>query len=443
MSRPTKVLISVVGNPEGYREAVYHYGGHTMRSTFSSSVLLDAENPDRAVLVGQYTLAREGKDFGGLQEETIKYIMGCLDGADRFTDFVIAPGVFTSRAGGRETAFRGDIYNFYAYVLYRLADLFAGLRGDVEVVLDLTHGINYMGYMTMRAVSLVLDAYSTSYRAALKVVNSDPFPLGYSSRPSKCAARADANYGPPPDLGLNVVLEVDVVPSFNYPIGRGSHVLRPSAASSEEKARLGKELEERFAGARACLAKYRYFVAAVNTGSLLAAFSFADDFGRCADAAVELFASSVEVTGDKGSLAVVPKYSFTDSFESLVVAGLIREVVGIEGKAEVELDELDEKAEIYRGKAVYSVVKNEVDSLRKMIGEGVQKDRGAATSWTPLTRYADLAGVKYSPDPDSRTFFAHAGMPYALVEAMGTKLRYRGDRLERVKSLLIPPARGT
>lgn len=174
---------------------------------------------------------------------------------------------------------------------------------------------------------------------------------------------------------------------------------------------------------------------------MLAAFSFADDFGRCVNAAVDLFSSNLEVTGDRGSLTVVPKYSFTDSFESLVVADLIRKVVRIEGKAEVELDELDEKAEIYRGKAIYSVVKNEVDSLRKMIGEGVQKDRGAATSWTPLTRYADLAGVKYSPDPDSRTFFAHAGMPYALVEAMGTKLRYRGDRLERVKSLLIP--RGT
>ena len=222
MSRPTKVLISVVGNPEGYREAVYHYGGHTVSSTFSSSVLLDAEAPDRAVLVGQYTLAREGNDFGRLQEETIKYVKDCLDEANRFTDFVIAPGVFTSRAGGKETAFKGDIYNFYAYVLYRLADLFAWLQGDVEVTLDLTHGINYMGYMTMRAVSLVLDAYSTSYRATLKVVNSDPFPLGYSSRPSKCAARTGATYGPPPNLGLNVVLERVIVPSFNYPLGRGA-----------------------------------------------------------------------------------------------------------------------------------------------------------------------------------------------------------------------------
>ena len=201
---PKKVLISIIGDPRNYKPARYRYAGAWVKGKFSSSVVMDVEKPDETVLISQYTMAKEGSKFEDLQVGTIEYMKKFIGDVDRFRHKIIAPGVVRVRDKEREYVYMGGIFNFYAYVLYSLARFFEGLSGDIEVVLDLTHGINYMGYLTLRAVNLVLDVYSMVKDVTLKIVNSDPYPQGWEGQTS-------------PDLYMNVVLEKVITPTLNYP----------------------------------------------------------------------------------------------------------------------------------------------------------------------------------------------------------------------------------
>ena len=430
------MLISVIGDPRNYGLARYHYAGAVAERRFSSSVILDVEKPDRSVLITQYTMAKRGNNFESLQRETIEYIRGFIKDVDRFEHKIIAPGVIRIKDenDGREYDFRGDIFNFYAYVLYSLARFFEGLSGDVEVILDLTHGINYMGYLTLRAVSLILDIYSMVNNAKLKVVNSDP----YSRRGNKQAGSPQVQQSQEtPELNINVVLEKSITPTFNYPASSRTELLHPYLGSNKEKERLGKELTSLSKDMKECMSNQEHFINAINRGALLAAYTFADDFGKCVDWAVDYFAKNVHVD-PRQSFVVTPKYSFTETFESLVIAEMIKKVTGIDRKSEVRLEELDNKAEIYsKSRTIYSIVESEIYRIEKMIKEVIGLEPGIAESWTKLTYYADkMQKKKYSENPnDDRTFFAHAGMPYAFVEVKGAtkELRYSDDAIEKLK----------
>ena len=433
MPEPLKVLISVIGDPREYKPVRYHYGDFPPAiSNFSSLVLLDAVKPGRAVLIGQYTLAERGGSFEDLQKETIEAISRRINDVGRFTDVIIAPGVIRKRdkVSGREFNYRGDIFNFYVYTLYRLARIFEGLDGDLDVTLDLTHGINYMGYLTLTAVNLILNIYSLRSSVKLRVVNSDPYPRG-------------REYQAPPDLNINKVLEGEVMPTFNYPISLSIEVLHPYSGGDEDKAELGKRLRNELSDEmRQCIINQAYFINAVSKGTLLAAYTFADEFEKCVDFSVRYFEDNIVVSDDDKSFTVEPKYSFTRTFESLVIAEMMRRITGISRRSEVELSELDRKSEIYNGKnmVLYTIIKNEINDIGSKINEAVvRSDRTLNTeSWIKLSQYMDVLQIQYSKDPDMRTFYAHAGMPYVFVEVKGAtkELRYSSDALEKVRSFL-------
>ena len=143
MTESEKVLISIIGNPSNYRDAKYHYKDHEKVSKFSSLAILDAEKPDKKVLIGQYTLATKGQSFDDIVNDSKNMITTNIPEAKDF-DIIISPGVFYAiDRTNKVFSFKGEIYNFYAYTLYKLAKVLEGIDKDLEVILDLTHGINY------------------------------------------------------------------------------------------------------------------------------------------------------------------------------------------------------------------------------------------------------------------------------------------------------------
>jgi len=413
MSEIKKILISVIGDPTNYREANYHYNNHKKTSNFASSILIDEEKPDERILIGQYTLADTGNSFGDLQQESIKVIQDKVSVSKCF-DKIISPGVFYSKKL-KTLDFKGEIYNFYAYTLYKLARKFENERGDVEVILDLTHGINYMGYLTFNAVNLILDVYSILNNSKIKVVNSDPYPLGWE---------------PPthPDLNINVVLRKEIKPSFLYP-NYSDNILRPYSNSTDEKRMLGEELHEKIKSGKFCT-NSKYFVNAINKGALLAAYTFSEDFEQCVNFAVDLFEKNIDIKSNSSGITVIPNFSFSRGFESLVIAEMIKKVFNIDKKTEVKLNELSEKADIYKTNPMLNViVQNEI----KNVSVSVQSN--CKGSWNPLS---NILEGNISADPDKRTFFAHAGLPGAFVEVNCNteELRYKNDKLDKIKSFL-------
>ena len=97
----------------------------------------------------------------------------------------------------------GEVYNFYAYTLYKLSKVFKEIRdNNIKVILDLTHGINYVSYLTFSAVRLILDIYSLGKKCHLTILNSDPYNREVANKVGS--------------KNINIVFDSNVTLSYNY-----------------------------------------------------------------------------------------------------------------------------------------------------------------------------------------------------------------------------------
>jgi CRISPR-associated protein Csx1 len=73
--------------------------------------------------------------------------------------------------------FIGNMEDFYGYVLYKFVDILSAEFDkdleDLELYLDLTHGINFMPVLTYRAIREISEIITAN--ATLHVYNSDPY----------------------------------------------------------------------------------------------------------------------------------------------------------------------------------------------------------------------------------------------------------------------------
>ncbi|MUN29805.1 CRISPR-associated CARF protein Csx1 [Sulfuracidifex metallicus] len=422
-----KFLISIVGKPSGYKNVKYVYKGAEKKSNFSSSLVKELEKPDVSVLIGQFTLAHEKrtlskdvsmKDLQDLSLETMKESLQLDD-----YQIIVSPGVVSEydKKGSPNAFYKGDIYNFYGYTLHSLANIFLDhVKGmdndDIEIVLDLTHGINYMGYLTFDAVSLVADVMSTKFSVRMRVVNSDPFPLWFMETPI---------------LNINEVMNLDVKPSFSYPVGEGCvKSLRPSSVIPDmEKKGVYDQVRGEQVNDGLPKVESKHFVNSLNRGSLLSAFYFNDDFELCVKKAVDLFESNI-VVNSVNPLTVIQRLSFTETFQSYVVANMLKKLHGFPNQQNlddgVSIDEIQKLSEIYckSQPLLFTIINNELHSLQKVDRE----------NWTPLSKILNT-----KDNPDERTFYAHAGLPGGFTEVRrdrAVRVRYSRDMLGKVKSFL-------
>lgn|GEM_PF-849015 len=419
-----KVLISLVGDPTNYKPAQYNYMGESQESTFSSIIVDKMESPTHKILIGQYTLGAEraGKERGEsdflylqhLSERVIDEKLGLND-----YQKIISPGVVFGNVNEVGFNYRGEIYNFYAYTLYRLARTFEEFKGDVQVILDLSHGINYMGYLTLSAVKLVLDVYSAFRKTWLKVINSDPYPPRWNGNSR-------------PKLNINVVSEEQIHPSFQYPTGKGCvNSINPSNyLDNESKRRVGKLIRDSAKEKSVGNLESKQFVSSINNGTLLASYTFGEEFDRCVDFAVESFQDAVRIQSTN-PLEAVQEVSFTPTFQSFVIAELLSRLGSMRKRAEVSLQELKERTCIYESHPmIYTIVNNEIHNIE----EKIRNSNNQYSDWFPLSK---VLGSKETPD--KRVFFAHAGLPGGFVEFRNVneiEIRYSWDKLDTVKNFL-------
>ncbi|BCU68014.1 CRISPR-associated protein [Sulfolobales archaeon HS-7] len=405
-----KILISSIGDPR-YDEVKYRLEDKEYQSKFSGEAIYQAFNPDVAIVVGQYTLAHKSStptNYADLKENSEKYIREKLNLSSQWK-VIVSPGVYGYSDGW---SYVGEIYNFYAYTLYELYGMLLNKREDLEVFLDITHGVNYIGYLTASAVQQILDAYSTGFNVRLRLFNSDPH---YKSE-SKMVS-----------LSLNEIVNREVKPAFTYSTLE-QNVLRPARFLSKEmKEDIGKRISKEIPGEVDDL----YLINAINSGALLAAYELAKDFGEVIKKSVKLFEEYVHVE----QKSVYQKVAFTSKFESLIIASILREISLGDFKGDVTVSELWRKAnQIYRYRDMQrTIINNELYEIK----QEVEKATSTVTQdgWEPLSNF-----IKSQEEPDKRTFLAHAGLPGSLcevkVEDKEVKLRYNQKGKERIRNYL-------
>ncbi|WP_457548463.1 CRISPR-associated CARF protein Csx1 [Archaeoglobus sp.] len=193
-----KVLIAPWGNPFQWESITYEYDGCRMKISSTLPVLVNALKPEKILIFTLDTLANiqvrgkpdiEPKDFKRYSEvvEDVQSRIRWFIENELSSDFpdliemlkdgrieiVVAPGVGLFKNVNVE----GDILDFYNYALYVLSTKLPS--NNLEVYLDLTHGINFMPTLLYRALNNLLGLSAFVNDCRLVVLNSEPYPQGF------------------------------------------------------------------------------------------------------------------------------------------------------------------------------------------------------------------------------------------------------------------------
>ncbi|MDK2869860.1 MULTISPECIES: CRISPR-associated CARF protein Csx1 [Pyrococcus] len=205
-----RVLVTTWGNPFQWEPITYEYRGIKVKSRNTLPILVKTLEPERILILVADTMANyydsgknkpeiEEKSFSSYSEvvedtkerilwhikeevieelreedpELAKKIENMLK--DERITIEVLPGVGVF---GNITV-EGEMLDFYYYATYKLAE-WLPVQNNLEVYLDLTHGINFMPTFTYRALRNLLGLLAYLYNVKFEIVNSEPYPLGVS-----------------------------------------------------------------------------------------------------------------------------------------------------------------------------------------------------------------------------------------------------------------------
>ena|GEM_PF-4019189 len=425
-------------------------------SRTSLKLLYDVYRPDEVHIIVCDTVAcaRDGDRYSVLvkriEERYRQFIEKELGGDLAKKCWVHVVPCFGAFSNGVFLSSPLDTYATVLYELYRAVKRAAENAGSVKLVVDLTHGINYMPAILYRAAERIARIASFGTSVELIVVNSDPY------APSRDTGVRE--------LRINTVEHANILKSLDLHYAaklRGSTnpVYRPSSAEySKEVGRANREFRE------CSLGNLLNLYSAVYLGAPLAVHTYMlsepefENVRRCVDRYFEKFRSDENVVVERsdGGLRVWRKLSVDEqmifALESLVLAESLR-AAGVKSSREVELKTLEETAEkIAWSRSLHYVMKNEVSSIKMLICRYLVKkltgvdDRKIVekcvevlkelSEWRTLRDIAKELGM--SPGEfQYRNFIAHSGLEYNVTKVkLGLVLSYEEKMLKDIENCL-------
>lgn len=187
-----RVLIATWGNPFEWEEIVYDYDNLKMKSFCTLPILKEKINPNKTIIIVLDTLANivnpktgepdiKQREFTNYKEvvddvrDRVKYFVEEKIGENfKEITLIVAPGVGVFS----NIEVYGDLLDYYYYITFQLAKELP--NKNMEVYLDLTHGINFMPVLTYKAVLNLLGLAAFLKEVYLTVLNSEPYPKGVS-----------------------------------------------------------------------------------------------------------------------------------------------------------------------------------------------------------------------------------------------------------------------
>ena len=423
-----RILITTWGSPFGWSRVRYHYEGSERESYDTLPLLKDVLDPHDTIVIVLDTLANwrgsdgeppiEEKNFSNYSEvkEDIEnrinyFIENKLEMNPREIKLIIAPGV------GNFSNLRvsGNMMDYYYFVTYELARLLP--NEDMEVYLDLTHGMNFMPVLTYRALSSLLSLASYVRSVRLKVLNSEP----YQSEVEKLIVWEVENREVKPEITLTNIVTKD----------------------------------ERYRKASA-------FLSSIANGFPLALLTFCptqQDVRNKIEEKLKEFNSKIKVEGTK----IERKSKLDQDFEVLSktyyllrVLNSIKELRELfrtwREYQEVELRGLREISEIIFGRLprIGIIVRREIEELeRRLFTRSGVPINDLSNRWRLLCDLPTFPEVgdgecigedREITEGDVRNFIAHSGFEHRVTQARRAshgrvKLKYRNTR--RVMELSI------
>lgn len=337
-------------------------------------------------------------------------------------NIAVLPGnrIFVSRA------YRGDLKDYYYLVLYQLSVLIyrslerrLGEVSKLKVVIDLTHGVNFMPVLTYEAVRQLLSVIAAFVDVELIAFNSEPFSGGGKKYAVFEVSRDDVRF------------------SLIFSGVNLANILKPFILLSfQEKKELGKKLNNEIKEVvkTSYLDELNIFLNSFKWGMPLAMYAFFPDSSSIEDLLnflLSLYWNHI----DFNAKVVNRSVSFGCGFETLVKAWLVSSILrqmDVSNEMQVDIQELIRLTEgvIRRiDVARYYVTKNELTNIYRAAKDRKLMDKSLA----------ELKGhFPRNPATDPRIFVAHAGLEENIthVKSEEGKIYLYYDNSEVLKKVL-------
>ena len=423
------VVVSTMGNFGNYEEVTYSLadfsGYREARTRFSSAALAKMSGAELMLvfapisLVSKYIYSSEGgnlKEISEVIKSNAQEFLIKESGNGINIKLVVTPikGTFSIEPPGKGTIeIRSGSGNFYVAVYKAATEIFKEYS-SCEVLVDITHSVNYMGLDMVDATNLALRAlngsYSTKHDFSFRVYNSDPFVKDIPSRLQLNLIRTEPIHERSHSLSKIVG---DLL--YNLDINYCKRALKKANLDGDVKMDILKKLA------------YSFLL-----GAVLFVGSYKSDIKKWA--------------GEVWNSMEDAQIAFTTSQKPALLNGVLD--LGIELERELpkihaflssissaEFSALDNCTEIEKLKVVSellvepgkTLLKNELDALRRDITGLPDEERAEKVLLRTILKHKYPEGksnMEKECTLDKRNFIAHAGL-----EANVTWVSFRGNEV--------------
>jgi len=382
-----KLVFAVIGDPANYRSVKYELDNCVEESITSFSVLKKCLKADKEIVIAGISLAKNCSDYTTCSSYVKEYIRSKGIDAD---EIIVSPNIFGK--------FKGKPDSFYAYSYFQILKILEKFdaQEDFEVILDTSHGINYMPLMIKDALMLAISAYSARNlrEITFTIYNSDPVT---QRRNSSGHAQNKETYK------IHLINQLKITPlsalkyitsnilnkdknNFNWNrIAKGQGAM---STFSELLFKIAKALDN---GILLYLIELKKSSSYISKEKML---YFADILAK-----LEEVIKSVELrfSGDEVHIENKARVETAEAHALLYFASKF------DNEVELNLDKLEEYAEVYLDEVSKAIVKNEIEKIK------TNKDK-----IKEKTLLKNIIGME-AKGAEKRTLYARGGLPSAAT----------------------------
>lgn len=434
-----KICVMTWGNSAGWKEIQYKYNGKTFKSKIALPLLEESENFDKIIILSTDSLAAENNKVLSVQnysqllslvEEKIRdYIINELN----FEKIMNKMQVIVSFATGDygELKIQGKGTDFYYHIFYELSKLFAqmllndnDLKNDheIKVIIDITHGINYMPVNMYTIVRLILNVFGFFFKnIKINVVNSDPF-IGRVN---------------PDCLNINIIEETFIIPRVYFvndkDLSRSLIVFKD--LDNERKRTIGIKKYRFENSEKELYKKTLLFLASFYHKLPLHVIHYlpkAESIMELTRKIFEEFFNFISLSKSDNKIVLTRELSLNNHVENLskaFILSLILDKMGIKNDSEIKISDVEKVNDhLFRE---FQIEKNrtdvELDNIRKEDKGKIDFITNDYETYIEIeNKYRKKNGLNKlnSGEIRDRNFFAHAGFEYNSI-----KLRKEGSNI--------------
>ncbi|MCS7249944.1 MAG: CRISPR-associated CARF protein Csx1 [candidate division WOR-3 bacterium] len=399
-----KILISTWGNPRNWDKVKYNYKDTQKETKDPLTLIIEKEKIDKTVIISIDTLADEEikdelissyKDLKNKAKEIIKNFCDQELGVSS-NKIIISYGV----GEFNKTRFIGNAMDYYYAIFKELAFFFkkeleSPSSKEIEVFLDISHGINFLPVLTYRALREILQILAYSFEINLIVLNSDTYLR--TARPS--------------ELNVNIIERTKVLPKLiGYFYEKG--ILEPfevfvNHLNGYEKRELSSK-DNKFPGSL-----YFFLSAFMHCLPVFVIYYLPqiDNLEEKINKLSEIFEEKISIDKNQNNkLDIKRKFKFNINFENLIKSFLASWILNINGftkKKDINLKEIEKLKNKIWSKEKFPIETNSIDVEIEYI-----KKLNPSSEYQS---YAKLLNDKEKDNIDKRNFFAHRGFEHNII----------------------------